>query len=354
MRVKHLLLFAGISLFFINNDALAIDSISINYKIKPVKIGPEELNPLDLIEPEILRKMQIETLLKSRSKQLESIKSYQKKLLLRAALAGNEILDEPALKAMLEQHRLAGNLKGMASIGVRLGVLYAGKGELGKAIYSSNEALGLYEMLKDRPSVIRAVQNVAALYKADGQLSQAVAKNKDIIQLSPGIDNFTIAGNAYLEIAEINFLQKRHNDAEDILLKKALPMFRRVGNKIGRMRCFQSLASLYFVQKRYTEAKWFNIQANIMADKLDDRHARIENLIKLAEVKFAIGETDMAITDFRQAEALALEHQNLISLVKIKGDLGEIYHSLGDFTAAGAELKEYNRLSTSLFKTAEL
>ena len=354
MRVKHLLLFAGVSLFFINNDVLAIDSISVNYKIKPVKIGPEELNPLDLVEPEVLRKMQIETLLKSRSKQLQSLKNYQEKLLLKATLTGQEKLDEPALKIMLEQYQQAGNIKGMASICARLAGLYAGKGELGKAIYSSNEALKLYEGLKDKPSVIKALQNLTALYKANEQLALAVAKSREIVQLSAGIDNFTIAGNAYLEIAEIDFLQNRYNDAEDILLKKALPMCRRVGNKVGRMKCFQSLASLYFVQKRYTEAKWFNIQANIMADKLDDRHARIENLIKLAEVKFAVGETDMAITDFRQAEALALEHQNLVSLVKIKGDLGEIYHSIGNFIAAGAELKEYNRLSASLFKSAEL
>ena len=56
-----------------------------------------------------------------------------------------------------------------------------------------------------------------------------------------------------------------------------------------------------------------------MADKVNDREAKIENLIKLAEIRFPIGEVEMAISDFRQAEDMATEARKPGKLVKIKG-----------------------------------
>ena len=113
---------------------------------------------MDLIEPEVLRKMQIEALLKSRNKQQEVVKSLQNGLVLEEAMAENQTTSEPNLEDALEGYSRTGNFKGMASIKSSLGVFYAGKNDLTKAIYNFNEALKLYESVKDSRRLLNVTE----------------------------------------------------------------------------------------------------------------------------------------------------------------------------------------------------
>ena len=163
-----------------------------------------------------------------------------------------------------------------------------------------------------------------------------------------------IAAKAYLDIASMKFSQEKYKESEHYILRKAFPLFQRSRNKVGRMNCFQNLADLYFHQQRYSEAKWFYIQSQIMATKLADNQAMISSLTGLGKVKNALGEYADALQDYKQAEKLALRNNYLVKLVEINADLGEMYSQLGDYPAAGAALDQFSRFRESWIKTNKL
>ena len=131
-------------------------------------------------------------------------------------------------------------------------------------------------------------------------------------------------------------------------------MFTRLGNKAGRLKSFQSLAKIYYAQQKFSEAKWFFIQAQTLAAKLEDKEALISAHIQLAAVKNALGEHEMALEDYRKAESLAMENHYQVKLIEIKADMGETYNLLGNYLAAGNALDEYSRLRESLLKSIVL
>ncbi|WP_256010931.1 tetratricopeptide repeat protein [Desertivirga xinjiangensis] len=352
MNIKLLCCLAGAVL--LKNAVFAADSLDVKKEIKIVTIGPQEINPIHLLDPAVVLKMEIEQSLNIKNQEADALKKYREKEVLKSILMATETSDAIDLEITLEGSRRSGDRKAEALVFSSYGVYYGQRGELEKSIQYFTEALKVHESLKNKSGVLKITENLAALYQALGKYAQAIKLNLQFVQLCSSMGNTAGVAKGYLNVAENKLLQKEYAAAESYILNKSLYLFRRTGNKAGRMKCFQSLASLYFAQQRYTEAKWFNLQANIMAEKLDDREAHIENLIKLAEVKVALGEIDMAISDFKLAEIMALKHKNLAGLAKIKGDLGEIYHSVGDYKSAGDELDEYSKLSSSLFKPTDL
>lgn len=352
MNIKFICCLAGAVLLKLS--VFAADSLDVKKEIKVVKIGPQEINPIHLLDPAVVLKMDIEQSLSIKNKEADALKKIRETKVLNSILMATETSDAIDLEIALEGSRRTGDRKTEALVYNGFGVYYGQRGELEKSIQYFTEALKIQEGLKYKAGILKTTENLAALYQALGKYAQAINLNLQFVQLSSSMGNTAGVAKGYLNVAENKLLQKEYAAAESYILNKSLYLFRRTGNKAGRMKCFQSLASLYYAQQRYTEAKWFNLQANIMAEKLDDREARIENLIKLAEVKVALGEIDMAISDFKLAEIMALQHKNLAGLAKIKGDLGEIYHSVGDYKAAGTELDEYSKLSSSLLKTTDL
>lgn len=354
MRVKHLFCLALISLPLFTVNVFATDSTYAAKPIVPVGIGPQELDPIDLLDPLVVRNMKIDAALKAKSNEANTVRNIERSASLNSLLSENEISNAVDLELELQRFKAAGNIQGQALIRVSYGVYYGQKAEYARAIESFNEALRLKELAKDKRGMAKILQNLAALYQAAGAYEKALACNDSFIALNTSMGRLADVGFGYLQRSEILALQKRFAQAEDYLLKKCLPLFRRTANKTGRMSTFQHLGSIYTQQKRLPEAKWFYLQANIMADILHNRSARIENLVSLAAVKYALGETKLAIADYKEAEALAKQQNYLSKLVRIKGELSEIYRDMGNYADAGLEIAEYARLSSNLFKSSNL
>ena|ERR1700761_5907156 len=92
--------------------------------------------------------------------------------------------------------------------------------------------------------------------------------------------------------------------AEDVILAEAKHNMRfRVYNLASYN--FSDLATLYLLQNRFSEAKWYLLQSNeISRQQNDDKHT-ISNLLILADIKLAIGELALAKLDLQEAHDLA-------------------------------------------------
>lgn len=350
-------IFSALFLTLILQSAFAADSLIVKNK---ALVGPPELVLPPPVDSALLKKLLIGERLKKKNTEQEDFKTRQKILLLNSLLLKTETAVEPdasligTLEQALSEYIKIGDVKSQSLIYNTYGVYYGRYGQPDKAIYYFNEALKLKEIIKDNAGIIKITENLTALYKMSGQYDLAIKFAEYFVGANLSLKKTEAAAYTYLDIASMKFLQGKFKESEYYILKKAFPLFQRRGNKVGRMNCFQNLADLYFHQKRYSEAKWFYIQSQIMATKLFDNQAMITSLTGLGKVKNAIGEYADALNDYKKAEQLALRNNYLAKLIEINADLGEVYSQLGDYPAAGAALDQYSRFRESWLKTNQL
>lgn len=359
MGIKHFV--CVVALLAAGGESIASepDSLTVKKTYRAVNVGPQYFDATP-VDSALLRKLMVRDLLQKKNKEEQQLVNYQNALVLRNLLNETEISEEPnekiigTLQLVLDGYRQANDLKSQALIYNTYGVYYGKKGETVKAIQNFTEALKLRERLSDKAGMIRISENLAALYRMSGNEAMAVQYTENVVQLNLSLHRAVPAAEAYLELASGQLSQNKYSEAEYTVLKKALPMFTRMGNKPGRLKSFQSLAEIYCAQKKLSEAKWFYVQTNLLAKKLDDQEAVISSLIHLAEVKGLLGEHEMALDDYHEAERLAIQNNFPVKLIQIKGDLGETYNQMGNYLAAGTALTEYNRLRANLFKSVNL
>lgn len=344
-------------LAFSLEPVVAQDSLAAK---RTVLIGPPELVLPPPVDSVLLRKLLVTERLKKTIKEQADFRNRQNILLLNSLLLQTETAVEPdakligTLEQALSEYIRTRDFKSQALVYNTYGVYYGRYGQPEKAVYYFSEALKLKEAIKDNAGVAKIAQNLTAIYKLSGQYDLAIKFAEYLVAANLSLKKTAVAAHTYLDIASMKFHQKKYKESEYYILQKAFPLFRRTGNKVGRMNCFQSLADLYFHQQRYSEAKWFYIQSQIMATKLFDNQAMISSLTGLGKVKNALGDYPEALHDFKQAEQLALRNNYLAKLVEINADLGETYKQMGDYPAAGAALDQYSRFRESWIKTNKL
>lgn len=228
------------------------------------------------------------------------------------------------------------------------GSFYALNGDLDKSISFYREALFIKEELKDKSEIMKTNYRLAAISKYKGQYDEAINFYESTIKTAISISSTAIIPQSYLEIALIKAIQVKNGEAENLVLKKALPLFTRQGNREGRVNSFQALAAIYHQQNRYSEAKWFYIQANTLARKINDKNNIISSLINLGRIKYALGQYPLALKDYKEAELLASKNKNIVKLMEVKSSLGDLYYKMGNLVAAGKEMDEYIRLKTTI------
>jgi len=92
--------------------------------------------------------------------------------------------------------------------------------------------------------------------------------------------------------------------AENIVMRDAQHNMRfRVYNDASYN--FSALAKLYIQQNRYSEAKWYLLQSNIISRQQNDDKHTIANLIELAIIKSDLGDYPQAQQDLTEAQDMA-------------------------------------------------
>jgi hypothetical protein len=109
----------------------------------------------------------------------------------------------------------------------------------------------------------------------------------------------------------------RYEAAEAIIMKQAQHNMRfRIYNDASYN--FTDLAHLFAQQNRFSEAKWYLLQSNLISRQQNDDKHTIANLIDLATIKIIIGEFILAQTDLEEARDLASSRDFKDNLAEIE------------------------------------
>lgn len=254
---------------------------------------------------------------------------------------------------LLLLYRNLGDRPGEAGILSSLGTKAAINGDMDKALMFFYDALKINTEFGNKPAIIKNYFSLARIYKYREDLAEAVKINELIVSEALEIRNNRYLGEAYLNLAHLWNAQKKYKDAEAIMLNKALPLFcYKLQDKVGAMRCYDQMAEIFQSQKRYSEAKWFCIQSNMVARKINNTSGIVNSLVSLAHVKMSIGDHQLALHDFREAERLSISNKYQYKLVEIKNDLSKVYTVMGNTSAASSALTEFTVLKDAILNNA--
>ena len=254
---------------------------------------------------------------------------------------------------LLILYRNLGDRKAEAGILSSLGTNAAVEGNMDKALMFFQDALKINTELDNTPAIIKNYFSLARIYKYKEDFPEALKYNELIRVAALESRNNHVLGEAYLNIASILTAQKKYKEAEAIIMSKALPLFAyKIHDKIGSIRSYDQLAIIFQEQKRFSEAKWFCIQSNMLARKINNTSGIVNSLVSLAHVKMSIGDHQLALTDFREAERLSISNKYQFKLVEIKNDLSKVYTVMGNKSAASSALTEFTVLKDAILNNA--
>jgi len=94
---------------------------------------------------------------------------------------------------------------------------------------------------------------------------------------------------------------------------------------------FSDLARLYAQQNRFSEAKWYLLQSNIISRQQNDDLHTVANLMTLALIKASIGDYELAQQDLLEAHDIAIIRGYKDELKEIEKDIKYIKQNRDTF-----------------------
>ena len=233
-------------------------------------------------------------------------------------------------------------------------VSHALNGRMDDAVRLLNEAIVLNLEIKNKVAVRNNYLTLQRINRYRGNLIEALKYNEAILMIDLNAKNNRFLAETYMDHAEILTSQKNFTEAESLVLRKALPLYYYgLKDKNGTIRCYDQLADTYHQQKKFTQAKWFYIQSNMLARKINDPLEIVNSLINLAHVKMSTGDYQLALMDYKEAEQLSVKNRYTNKLIELKSDLADVYTKLGNSGAASSAFSEFKVMKETFLRTIQ-
>ncbi|MBC7655198.1 MAG: hypothetical protein H7098_12110 [Oligoflexus sp.] len=187
-----------------------------------------------------------------------------------------------------------------------LGIYNARLNKLDNAISDFKKAYNLSLSLKNEFQSFILAYNLANIFFIKNDLANADLYSRYANKYIAGLSKPKLTFDQLLMESKIAASQNNIKKAENLILKKALQMSGRLGKKAA-YACYLQLGKIYLKAKRFTESKWFFIQALTTASNINFKQGEIESLILLSKAKVEIKDYDLALQDLKKAKILIEE-----------------------------------------------
>ncbi|QEK52268.1 hypothetical protein FYC62_11915 [Pedobacter aquae] len=234
-----------------------------------------------------------------------------------------------ALPQQLDFYSKANLLNHQAGLYKMMAVTETLSGDLDIAYHHFSKALFLYQAQLNHAQVAQTSSYLYQLSLLSGDDKAAADFNDMAIAGYRIMEQDQKLVKALLQQNELMLRAGNLKQAEQQILTKILLMAYRMNSKQAEMNCYQQLGRVYWHQNKFTEAKWFFVQANILANKLHHRVGTIRSLLMLAKVKNRIKDYGLALADLKLANSL-LNTSNKYFRPDILKGMALTYQKLGD------------------------
>ena len=130
---------------------------------------------------------------------------------------------------------------------------------------------------------------------------------------------------------------------------KAIHFYSKFDDTTGLRTSFNTLATVYLAERKFSQAKWFILQSNTLSRVKNDTANVISSLLVLATVKIDIKDYTLAMQDLN--EALALAGKNAKTQARVQLGYVMLYNNMQNYTKADIALKRYNAINDSIINS---
>lgn len=225
---------------------------------------------------------------------------------------------------------------------------HAYAGNIDAAILSFHQILGTPSSAVSNALMEALHQQLSILFSLKGAYKQAISHQHQILDLALRSKNVPLQAKTYLHLGTFSCLNGSFEEGERYLLQQALPMLSRLKNKSGVIDCYQALAQAYYNHERYSQSKWFYLQALSVAKQQANAKGIITSQIALGQFKFDLSEFEAAVSDWKSAEKTAIHAHELPVLLQLKFNLMQAYRALGVSNLAHTYQLEFLQLKDVL------
>ncbi|WP_304064079.1 tetratricopeptide repeat protein [Pedobacter glucosidilyticus] len=215
-------------------------------------------------------------------------------------------------------------------------------GDLNIAYHHFNKALILYQMQLNHAKVAQIASFLYQLAVIFGEDKAAADYNTIALAGFRISQNDKSYINALLQQNQLWLKAGYFKQAEQQILTKTLLIAYKLNSKQAEIDCYMQLGRIYLFQNKFTEAKWFFVQANILANKIQQQEGIIRSLLMLAKVKNKIKDHHLALADLQKAERL-INQQNERFQFDVLKNLAITYFKLGSKEKAEIYSVIYNK-----------
>ncbi|PRD45024.1 tetratricopeptide repeat-containing protein [Sphingobacterium haloxyli] len=256
------------------------------------------------------------------------------------ALAWNELVEHEVKRG--NYNTAYGLLHAYASLSLKEGTVSQTLGLLQSALQHAQKTPNV--------SDIAVIQfNLANIYLYDKNIQQAGYFQEAFYNTAVQQKDILDQANSLLKIALIQAYDQDYRSAENNIIRKAIPLLNRAKAYEQKVIAWQTLARIYQLQNKHTEAQWFLIQARDLANNKNFGRELAEIEYMLASSKFVQKNYNVAKKEFLQADKLAKSEDNKLLQLAIIDKLGQIYITQSDFNNAETALHDYQSLRAEIF-----
>ena len=131
---------------------------------------------------------------------------------------------------------------------------------------------------------------------------------------------------------------------------KALHEYSSYDDTTGLRTSYTNLSTAYHAERKYTEAKWFILQANTISRVKRDTANIISTLLALAAIKSEIKDYELAMGDLNQALELSEKIHATTTELEVLKNYAYLYSVLQNYPKEEAVLKKRDDLIDSIHK----
>jgi len=220
------------------------------------------------------------------------------------------------------------------------------KGDTNKAISVLGSGMNNLQSGADR-MVLQF--NLANIFLLNGNNKEAIAIQETFLRNATINKNINDQADILVGIAISEAHGKNYRAAENTIIRRAIPLYNKIKDAKGKVNAWTTLARIYQVQNKHTEAQWFLIQARDLALTRDYGNDLAEMEYMLGYSKYIQQNYKVAKLEMENARSMASLEKNKILQLAISDKLGDIYLKLGYFKEAETALEDYWRLRREIF-----
>jgi len=156
----------------------------------------------------------------------------------------------------------------------------------------------------------------------------------------------------YDTLSDANKRSRYQNAALNYTLL-AIHQYSLYDDSVGLRDSYANLSKVYYAQRKYTEAKWFILQANTLSRARNDTPNVISSLLTLAAIKSEIQDYNLAMGDLNEAMQLSENSHMPKTELEILKSYALLYSNMQDYPKEEMVLKKRNALQDSINKAEQ-